>query len=278
MLSRLYLGIMILLLPFAILLAMAMKVDWLIVLYTTVLSMIIIITIITIIAPAMVVQSPLIAVRNGEFNVSKLIMLLVHFLFSDGQSTSSGGSSDDDSNVYPGVIAAGVIVFIIAGIVIVGIIIIVIRKKKSLRQLEQTGRVTEATLPQASVLHYTYPSVSSQAPVSNQPYPNLVHNQQQTPQASTGNEAAMTSISPQAAMFYPNYYGAGNAAAVGFTSNQSYLPDGNKPAIDPPTYSACTGERGPDGSTNNQSIFLPPDYASAVSTNASVQVPPATNN
>ena len=277
MLSHLYLGMVIILLLFVILLAMGMKVDWLIVLYTTVLSIIIIITII---APAMVVQSPLIAVRNGEFNISKLIMLLVHFLFSDGQSTSSGGSStsDDDSNVYPGVIAAGVIVFIIAGIVIVRIIIIVTRKKKSLRQLEQTGRVTEATLPQASVLHYTYPSVSSQAPVSNQPYPNLVHNQQQTPQASTGIEAAMTSISPQTAMSYPNYYGAGNAAAVGFTSNQSYLPDGNKPAIDPPPYSACIGERGPDGSTNNRSIFLPPDYASAVSTNAFVQVPPATNN
>ena len=53
---------MIILVLFAILLAMAMKVDWLIVLYTTVLSMIIIIAIM---ASAMVVQSPLAAVRSN---------------------------------------------------------------------------------------------------------------------------------------------------------------------------------------------------------------------
>ena len=223
-------------------------------------------------------------------------MLLYILLFLDNLSTpsvtslstpyptsSNSGSSDDDDDddddhVYPGVIAASSLVFVIAGMVIVGIIIIVIKKKKSIRQLQQAGRVAVATPPQAPVLHYTYPSASSQAPVSNQSYLNPVYAQQQTPQASTGNEAAVTSVSPQAGTFYPNCYSAGNAAAVGFTSNQSYLPDGNKPAINPPPYSACTGEHGPDGSTNNQSIFLPPDYASTVSTSASVQVPPATNS
>ena len=193
-------------------------------------------------------------------------------------SSSSGSSSANDNNVYPGAIAAALFVFIIAGIVIVGIIIIVVKKKKSIRQLQQTGRVAVATPPQAPVLHYTYPSVSSQAPVSNQPYSNPVYGQQQIPQASTRNEAAMASISPQAATFYPNYYGAGHAAPVGFTSNQSYLSDSNKLEIDPPTYSECSGECGPNGFSNNQSIFLPPDYATAVSTNASVQVPPATNS
>ena len=167
--------------------------------------------------------------------------------------------------------------FIIAGIVIVGIIIIVIKKKKSIRQLQQTGRVAVATPPQASVLQYMYPSVSSQAPVSNQSYSNPVYAQQQTPQSSTGNEAAVTSVSPRAATFYPHYHGTGHTATVKFTSNQSHLP-GNKPAINPPTYSECTGERAPDGSTNNRSIFLPPDYASAVSASASVQVPPATDS
>ena len=161
---------------------------------------------------------------------------------------------------------------------IVGIIIIVIRKKKSIRRSQQTGRVTVATPPQASIPHYTYPSVSSQAPVSNQPYPNPISVQLQTPQASTGNEAAVTSITPQAISFYPNYYGGGHAAPVGFTSNQSHLLDGNMPAINPPTYSACTGEHASDGSSNNRSIFLPPDYTSAVSTSASVQVSTATNS
>ena len=161
---------------------------------------------------------------------------------------------------------------------IVGIIVIVIRKKKSIRRSQQTGRITEATPPQAPALHYTYPSVSSQAPVTNQSYLNPVYAQQQTPQASTGNEAVVTLISPQATSFYPNYYGGGYAAPVGFTSNQSHLPDGNMPAINPPNYSACTGERVPNGSTNNRSIFLPPDYASAVSTSASVEVSTATNS
>ena len=156
--------------------------------------------------------------------------------------------------------------FIIAGIVIVGIIIIVIKKQKSIRQLQQTGRVAVVTPPQAS------------APVNNQPYSNPVYAQQQTLQASTGNEAAITSVSPQVATFYPNHYGAEHAAPVGFTSNQSYLPDGNMPEIDPPTYSACTGKHAPNGSSNKRSIFLPPDYASAVSTSASVQIPPSTNN
>ena len=212
-------------------------------------------------------------------------MLLVHFLFLDGQGTSSStyptssssSSSSDGNQVYPGVIAAALFVFIIAGIVIVGIIIMVTKKKKSIRQLQQTGRVAVDTPPQASVLQYTYPSVPPQAPVSSQSYPNPVYAQQQTLQSSTGNEAAVTSVTSvtqRTATFYPHYHGAGHTAAVGFTSNQS----GNKPAINPPTYSECTGESAPDGSTNNQSIFLPPDYASAVSTSASVQVPPATNS
>ena len=202
------------------------------------------------------------------------------FLYLDGQISDSSSSSandddDDDNHVYPGVIAAGLLMFIIAGIVIVVIIIIVIKKKKSIRLSQETASVAVATPPQASALHYTYPSVSPQAPVSNQSYSNPVYAQQQTPRASTDNEAAMTSISPQAATFYPHYHGIEHAAAVGFTSNQSHLPDGNKPAINPPTYSACTGESAPDGSTNNQSNLLPPDYASAC---ASVPIPPATNS
>ena len=198
------------------------------------------------------------------------------FLYLDGQIFDSSSSANDDNHVYPGVITAGLLVFIIAGIVIVGII--VIKKKKSIRRSPQTTRTAVTTPPQASVLHYTYPSVSPQAPVSNQFYSNPVYDQQQTPPALTGSEAAITSVSPQAATFYPHYHGAGNAAAVGFTSNQSHLPYSNKPAINPPPYSVCTGEHGPDGPTNNEPIFLPPDYASAVSTSDSVQVPPTTNS
>ena len=177
--------------------------------------------------------------------------------------------------MYPGVIAAGLLVFIIAGIVIIGIIIIVIKKKKSISQSQQIASVAVATPPQPTVVLYTNPSVSSQAPVSNQSYPNPIYVQQQTLQASTGNEAAITSVSPQPATFDPNHYGAGHAAAVGFTTNQSALPDGNMPEIDPPTYGACTGEGAPDGSTNNHSNLLPPDYASAC---VSVPIPPATNS
>lgn len=198
------------------------------------------------------------------------------FLYLDGHSTSANDDDDDSNHVYPGVIAAGLLVFIIAGIVIVGII--VIKKKKSIQRSPQTARTAVATPPLASVLHYTYPSVSPQAPVSNQFYSNPVYDQQQTPQALTGNEAAIISVSSQAATFYPHYHGAGNAAAVGFTSNQSHLPYSNKPAINPPPYSICTGEQGPHGPTNNEPIFLPPDYASAVSTSDSVQVPPTTNS
>ena len=209
-----------------------------------------------------------------------MLLCTYMFLYLDGQSSGSSSSADDDDDggddddhVYPGVIAGTLLVFILAGIVIIGII--VIRKRKSIRRSQQTASVAVATPPQTSVLHYTYPSVSSQAPVSNQSYPNPVYAQQQTPQASTGNEAAMTSVSPQAAAFYPHYHGAGHAAAVGFTSNQSHLPDSNMPAINPPTYSARTGEHAPDGSTNNQSNLLPPDYASAC---ASVPIPPVTNS
>ena len=191
------------------------------------------------------------------------------FSFLDNQTTpsntpptSAGSSSvddddDDDNHVYPGVIAAGLLVFLIA---VIGIIIVVMKKKKSIRQSQPTARVTVTTPPQAPVVHYTYPSVSSQAPVSSQPHSNPVSAQQQISQA-----------------FYPHYHGAEHAAAVGSISNQSHLP-GNQPAGKPPTYSACTGERVPDESTNNRPMFLPPDYASAVSTSASVQVSPATNS
>ena len=187
-------------------------------------------------------------------------------VYLDGQSSGSRSVNDDDddgddNHVYPGVIAAGLLVFIIAGIV--GIIIIVIKKKKSNRRSPQTESVAVATPPQPTVVFYTNPSVPSQAPVSNQSYPNPVYAQQQTPQSSTGNEAVVTSVTPQAAAFNSNYHGAGHAGAVGFTSNQSALPDGNMPEIDPPTYSASTGKSAPDGSANNQLNLLPPDYVSA---------------
>ena len=55
--SHILLGIMVLLLLFVILHAMVMKVDWLIVLYPTVL--------IAIIGTAMMMQSPLLAVRSN---------------------------------------------------------------------------------------------------------------------------------------------------------------------------------------------------------------------
>ena len=201
------------------------------------------------------------------------------FLYLDGRRSSGSSSNnddddDDDNHVYPGVIAAGLFVFIIAGIVIVGIIIIVIKKKKPIRQSQQTVSVPVATPPQPAIVLYN-PSVSSQAAVSNQSYSNSVYAHQQTPQASTGNEAAITTVSPQPAVFYPHHNGVEHAAAVGFTNNQSALPNGNMPEIDPPTYHACTGESAPDGSTNNQSNLLPPDYDSAC---ASVPIPPATNS
>ena len=205
------------------------------------------------------------------------------FLYLDGQR--SGGSSSvgdgdndddddgDDSHVYPGVIAAALLVFIITGIVILGII--VIKKKKSIRRSQQTAGVAVATPPQPAVILYTNPSASSQASISNQSYPNPVYAQQQAPQTSTENEASVTSVSPQPAAFYPNYHGTEHAPAVKFTSNQSALPDGNMPEIDPPTYSASTGKSAPDGSTNNQLNLLPPDYVSACT---SVPIPPATNS
>ena len=210
------------------------------------------------------------------------------YLCVDGQSSGSSSSvdndnvndddddgDDDDNHVYPGVTAAGLLVFIIAGIVIVGIIIIVIKKKKSIRRSQQTASVAVATPPQPAVILYTNPSVSPQVPVRNQSYPNPVYAQQQAPQTSTGNKTSVTSVSLQPAAFYPNYHGAEHAPAVKFTSNQSALPDGNMPEIDPPTYSASTGKSAPDGSTNNQLNLLPPDYVSACT---SVPILPATNS
>ena len=256
---------------FVTFLVMVMKVDWLSVLYRSVLSLIMT----TMTTASVMVQSSLLVVVRSSLVQVKYVTVYI-FLYLDGNSTSANDDDDDENNhVYPGVIAAGLLVFIIAGILIIGIIIMVIRKKKSITQSQQTASVTVATPPQASVLHYTYPSVSSQAPVSNQPYSNPIYAQQQTPQVSTGNEASMTSVSPQPAAFYPNHCGAGHAAAVGFTTNQSALPDGNMPEINPPTYSACTGEGAPNGSTNNRSNLLPPDYVSAC---ASVPIPPATNS
>ena len=200
------------------------------------------------------------------------------FTFLDDQSTSTGSSSssdgDGDNHIYPGIIAAILLVFIIVVIVIIVIIIVVIKKKKSIRRSQQTATVTVPTPPQASVLLHTNAMVSSQAPATNQSYPNVAYAQQQTPQVLTGNEATLTTVGPQPVVYYPYYHGAGHAAAVGSASNQSALPYGNKLKLAPPSYTACTGEGAPDGSTNNRSNLLPPDYAAA----ASVQVPPATNN
>ena len=102
-------------------------------------------------------------------------------------------------------------------------IVIIIKIKKSIRQSQKTAKVAVIKSPQFSVIHYAHPSVSSQVPVSNQSYPNPVYAQQQTPQTSTDSEAAMTSVSPQAA---PSY-GDAEHAAVGFTSDQLALLDGN---------------------------------------------------
>ena len=202
------------------------------------------------------------------------------FPFLDGQSTSTGSSSSSsdgggDNHIYPGIIAAISLVFIIVVIVIIAIVIIVIKKKKSIRRSQQTATVTMPTPPQASVLLHTNAMVSSQAPATNQSYPNPAYAQQQTPQALTRNEATLTPVSPQPVVYYPYYHGAGHAAAVGSASNQSALPYGNKLELAPPSYSACTGEGTPDGSTNNKSNPLPPDYAAAA---ACVQIPPATNS
>ena len=278
MFSHILLGIIMtwMIMLFVTPLVMVMKVDWLTV-RSCVLSILIIITTTT--APVMV-QSLLIAVRSILVQVKINVHVTMYMsVYLDGQSSGSSRSVNDDdddgddSHVYPGVIAAGLLVFIIVGIV--GIILIVIKKKKANRRSPQAESVAVATPPQPAVVFYTNPSVPSQAPVSNQSYPNPVYAQQQTPQSSTGNEAVVTSVTPQAAAFNPNYHGAGHASAVGFTSNQSALPDGNMLEVDPPTYSACAGEGAPDGSTNNQSNLLPPDYTSACT---SVPIPPATNN
>ena len=178
--------------------------------------------------------------------------------------------------IYPGIIAAISLVFIIVVIVIIAIVIIVIKKKKSIRRSQQTATVAVPTPPQASVLLHTNALVSSQAPATDQSYPNPVYVQQQTPQVLTGNEATLAPVGLQPVVYYPYYHGAGHVTAVvGSASNQSALPYGNKLELAPPSYSACTGEGAPDGSTNNRPNLLPPDYAAAA---ASVQVPPATNS
>ena len=212
-------------------------------------------------------------------------MLLYVFSILDGQSTSTTSTSsssssssssdgDDDNHIYPGIIAAISLVFIIVVIAIIAIVIIVIKKKKSIRRSQQTATVTIPTPPQASVLLHTNALVSSQAPASNQSYPNPAYAQQQTPQVLTGNEATLTPVGPQSVVYYPHYHGAGHDAVVGSASNQLALPYGNKLELAPPSYSVCTGEGAPDGSTNNKPNLLPPDYAAA----ASEQVPPATNS
>ena len=153
----------------------------------------------------------------------------MYFLFLDGQNTSfdsssDGGGGDGDNHVYPGVIVAVLLVFI-AAMLIMGIVII-IKIKKSIRRSQKTAKVAVIKSPQFSVIHYAHPAVSSQVPVSNQSYPNPVYAQQQTPQTSTDSEAAITSVSPQAAAFYPSY-GDAEDAAVGFTSDQLALLDNN---------------------------------------------------
>ena len=150
----------------------------------------------------------------------------VYFLFLDGQSMGFDSSSDGDgdNHVYPGVTVA-ILVVLIAAVLIMGIVI-VIKIKKFIRQLQKTARVAVIKSPQFSVIHYAHPSVSSQVSVGNLSYPNPVYTQQQTPHTSTDTEAAVTSVSPQATAFYPPYDDAEHAA-VGFTSKQSALSDGN---------------------------------------------------
>ena len=145
----------------------------------------------------------------------KHVIIICFFPFLDGQSTSTG-SSDGDNYVHPGIIAAILLVFIIVVIVMIAIIIIVMKKKKSIRRSQQTATVAS---PQAPVVLHTNALVSSQAPPTNQSYPNPTYAQQQTPQALTGNEAALTPVGPQPVVYYPHYHGAGHAAAVGFASN-----------------------------------------------------------
>ena len=181
---------------------------------------------------------------------------------------------DGDNHVYPGIIAAILLVFIIVVIVMIAIVIVVIKKKKSIIRSQQSATVAVPTPPQASVLLHTNTMVSSQAPATDQSYINPTYTQQQTPQVLTGNEATLTPVGPQPVVYYPYYHGAGHAAAVGSASNQSALAYGNKLELAPPSYTACTGEGAPDGSTHNRLNLLPPDHAAA----ASVQVPPATNN
>ena len=53
------------------------------------------------------------------------------------------------------------------------------KKKKSIRQSQQTTTVAP---PQGSVVLHTNAMVSSQAPATNQSYPNPTYAQQQTPQ------------------------------------------------------------------------------------------------
>ena len=208
----------------------------------------------------------------------QLKYVIMFFPFLDGQITSTGSSStsdgDGDNHIYPGIIAAISLVFIIVVIVIIAIVIIVIKKKRSIRRSQQTATVAMPTPPQASVVLHTNATVSSQAPATNQSYPNPAYAQQQTPQVLTSNEATLTPVGPQPVVYYPYYHGAGHVTAVGSASNQSALPYGNKLELAPPSYSVCTSEGAPDGSTNNRSNLLPPDYAAA----ASEQVPPATNN
>ena len=176
--------------------------------------------------------------------------------------------------MYPGIIAAILLVFIVGVIVIIAIVIVVIKKKKSIRRSQQSATVAMPTPPQASVLLHTNAVVSSQAPATNQSYPNPAYAQQQTPQVLTGNEATLTPVGPQSVVYYPHYHGAGHDAVVGSASNQLALPYGNKLELAPPSYSVCTGEGAADGSNNNRSNLLPPNYAAA----AAVQIPPATNS
>ena len=200
--------------------------------------------------------------------------VIIFFSILDGQSTSSSSDGDGDNHVYPGIIAAILLVFIVGVIVIIAIVIVVIKKKKSIRRSQQSATVAMPTPPQASVLLHTNAVVSSQAPATNQSYPNPTYAQQQTPQVLTGNEATLRPVGPQSVVYYPHYHGAGHDAVVGSASNQLALPYGNKLELAPPSYSVCTGEGAADGSNNNRSNLLPPNHAAA----AAVQIPPATNS
>ena len=229
---------------------MAMKINYLIVSYRTVLS---------ITTTVQLLTSPVVWKCFNTCCITALTIYLFGYLDfknitdnhggSSANSDSSSSSGDDEHIIlYPIAIAAGLIILIIIGIVIIGIIVIVVKRRQSSRQLQQTA---VATVSQASTV---YPSTSIQPPPAyNQPYYNPGYIQQQAPQLSTGKEAMFTSVIPQPAMHYPFYHGVENTA-VGSTSNPSVLPDISEAqsfAAESPPHGAYDGEYSSDESATN---------------------------